>query len=469
MLLSMVVFFFSLFHIARADVLINEIAWKGTPVASTHEWIELTNVGESVDISGWTIKDGINQLNIVIPDGTTISDGGFYVIKRSTSDISPFDFSTVFNGGLSDGGEKLILADSAGIIKQTLDFSSGWPDATMTSQNTMQWNGSSWISSTPTPGVVNPTSSFQNSSNGSNSDSTNDAVTNVADASGGSSVASNEVQVSSIKTKIKTKNVAFINLPLTFEVKSYGKNGEELSFGKYFWNFGDGITEERFNNTNFTHTFHYAGEYLVSVEYFSNYYSSTPDVFNKIKIKVVPVELSISRTGDAADFFVEISNNSTYDIDLSAWKLASLNKIFLFPKNTNILAKNKIILSPLVTSFTIEDKNNLKLYTPNDKIIFPTTESQVIEIKDTSGSLVQDVVRVENKGPEISAENLVASATNAPIFTENSQKFEEKTSNSPLYLIIFLTFLSFSGGAVYFIRRNNVNFQTTSDFEILDE
>ena len=102
-LLFIVVFFFSLFRIAWAEVLINEIAWKGTPVASTHEWIELINTGGLVDISGWTIKDAINQLNIVITSEASIPKFGFYLIKSSTSDISPFDFSTVCNGGLSDG------------------------------------------------------------------------------------------------------------------------------------------------------------------------------------------------------------------------------------------------------------------------------------------------------------------------------------------------------------------------------
>ena len=42
--------------------------------------------------------------------------------------------------------------------------------------------------------------------------------------------------------------------------------------------------------------------------------SSEPDSFDKITLKVIAPEVIISRLGDEKDFFVELSNNNSYEI-----------------------------------------------------------------------------------------------------------------------------------------------------------
>ena len=48
-------FLFS-FNLARADVVINEVAWMGTQTSQYEEWIELKNTGsESVSLVDWKL------------------------------------------------------------------------------------------------------------------------------------------------------------------------------------------------------------------------------------------------------------------------------------------------------------------------------------------------------------------------------------------------------------------------------
>ena len=81
-----------------------------------------------------------------------------------------------------------------------------------------------------------------------------------------------------------------------------------------------------------------------------------------------------------------MTNNTNYDVDISKWILSneeditkinineSQNKSFIFPKNTILGAKKKMILPPQITnlSFFI-DKGSLKLLNMNNDIIFDYT------------------------------------------------------------------------------------------------
>ena len=479
------VFLFS-FNSAHAEVTINEIAWKGTTTASTHEWLELANVGESVNISGWTIKDGINQLNIILPDGAIIRDGGFYVIKRTTADITPYDLSTSFNGGLSDGGEKLILSDATGAQKQTLDFSGGWPDITMTSENTMQWNGLSWVTATPTPGTVNEITTLSTppvDDSISSSESSSSSSSNGGSSSGGGSTNVSEIQ--KIKTQIIVKTFGFTGLPLSFNAKTFGLSGEQLHYGKYFWNFGDGDSKEiqLKDSQQFFHTYFYPGDYLVSLDYFSNpyVYSDVPDASSQIIIKIIKADISISRVGDEKDFFVELTNNTDYGADLSNWVLASDTKSFTIPRNTILASKKKIILSPKITNFSIVDKDTLKLMNSGREVVFDygVSNSSLEEYSDLGRREVDNASTPSreratpeegnssagNPETEILTDNLQASV----ISSETVNDSDVKSSNFPTVPLVSFAFIGTSAGMVYYIRQKKVIPKDGDDFEILDE
>ena len=471
-LVLVLAFFFFKFNLAQAEVIINEIAWKGTPTNS-NEWLELANTGTIVDISSWTIKDLTGLLNITLPDGATISGGGFYVIKRNNSDIVPFDFPTAFNGGLSDAGEKLILADSVGTPKQTLDFSGGWPDSTMTSDKTMQLINGSWASAAPTPKAQNPTPAPVASGglvSGSDTSSSTPATT--------AETKTKIAEIPKIKTKITGKMLGFAGLPLSFQGTAFGFAGESLFFGKYFLNFGDGDSKEiqAIDSRQFTHTYFYPGEYIVSLDYFQNYYSDIPDASDQITIKIIPTDILISAVGDEKDFFVELRNNTDYTADLSNWILASDQKSFTIPRNTVLGIKKTIIISPKITNFSIEDKNTLKLMTPQQEIAFDYAAS-VVPVKTTIPSIPPPKGEVKNsslpigegKGGVNSDVAITSASDNLTASAIESDAVDSKNSRTIIIFAIFIIFIGISASVVYFVRSKGGMDRHENDFKILDE
>ncbi len=100
---------------ASASVVINEIAWMGTEVSSTDEWIELYNkANREIDLTGWWIEEGSKtKTNLT---GTIGASG----IERYTIIEKP-------NGNLNNAGDIIVLYDASGkIIDQVAPAS--WDD-----------------------------------------------------------------------------------------------------------------------------------------------------------------------------------------------------------------------------------------------------------------------------------------------------------------------------------------------------
>jgi len=274
------------------------------------------------------------------------------------------------------------------------------------------------------------------------------------------------VEIPKIKTKIISKNLAFVNLPIELQANNTGYSGETLYYGKNFWNFGDGDSKEQINKFDrFTHTYFYPGEYSVSLEYYGNQYSEIPDATNKLIIDVVPLDVSISRVGDDKDFFIEISNGSDYEVDISKWILSSSSRTFILPKNTTMSAKGAITLSPKITGFNIGDESSLKLLTGTGSLIYEykSISNIVPEIKN-------NISRTEKTN--FVPQKILNKTENDPTITANNLEAEASTSregNSYWFFIGFAILLVASSGAVYFIRHKKVASIPGDDFQILDE
>lgn len=107
-------------EINNLPVVINEIAWAGTQVSPSDEWIELyNNTDKEIDLSNWYIYADDNSPNINLEN--TIPAKGYYLIERKNteetdeatqspiSDIKA-DLWTSFGSGLKNSGEELKLA-----------------------------------------------------------------------------------------------------------------------------------------------------------------------------------------------------------------------------------------------------------------------------------------------------------------------------------------------------------------------
>ncbi|HTH92912.1 MAG TPA: lamin tail domain-containing protein [Candidatus Paceibacterota bacterium] len=145
---------------ALANVKINEVAWMGTASSQYSEWIELHNDGtDSVSLDGWKLYKTGNTVLFTL--SKTISAGGYVLVERTTAsapDAVPGvagESGTFGGGGLRNTGEDLTLVDKTGKIIDNLPFAGGWPAGDAKTKDTMQLNGSSWITAPGTPDAQN--------------------------------------------------------------------------------------------------------------------------------------------------------------------------------------------------------------------------------------------------------------------------------------------------------------------------
>jgi hypothetical protein len=110
---------------------INEVQYDPPQqgIDTAFEWLELLNrTGQTIDLTGWTISD--NHESDLIPS-LTLPPGDFAVIAASTdfyTNFPNFSGNIVFmadgsiGNGLSNTGDRLILADPTGKIIDSLSY-----------------------------------------------------------------------------------------------------------------------------------------------------------------------------------------------------------------------------------------------------------------------------------------------------------------------------------------------------------
>jgi hypothetical protein len=467
------------FNLAEASVVINEIMYA--PAIGDSEWIEIFNSGnDSVDVSDWRFfnnKD--DSAPFRLQKGSAVLPAGGYAIITSTSDWSSFS-GTVFSSSLfslpndsSKYNTYKAISDSNKQNINSVTYTTS-PDTTDTG-NSLQLINGEWKSAVRTPGAQNQ-NSLPASSASVGSLILGGLVNDTSTSPPSTTTAKTKIaEEPKIKTQISAKTQGFAGIPISFQGEALGYQGEQMHFGKYFWNFGDGDSKEVNTNDNlkFTHAYFYPGEYTVSLDYFQNHYSDIPDASSLVTIKIIPADILISRVGDEKDFFIELKNNTDYNADISNWILESNTKSFSIPRNTILGTKKEIIISPKISNFSIEEKNTLKLLAPDKEVVYdyvssfvpaPVIVKQDPTIVDKRPTSVVPVISV-NSDKQIPINNLVASVNMSDVASNDGRG----NSNNTIIFISSFIFIGISAYAVYFIRQKRVIPQAGNDFEILDE
>lgn len=464
MLQKSFLFLFSIFilfpSVVFADVFINEVQLSPTE----DRFIELYNSGNSsVDLNGWYIQrktaTGSTFGSLISGpnfEGKIIGAGDYFLISKTLSDSDVLlSFTLTESNTIQIKNSNGVVVDKLG-WGNSVECNSLCPINPVSGQSIFRTSNNSWLNGTPTPGAVNentPDSPIE----------TNNVSTNEENA-----FVISPTSKQKIKTQITAKQIGFVGIPLEFQVDTTGYSGEIISYGKYFWNFGDGDSKEtKINENRFSHTYFYPGEYSVNLSYYLAYYSENPEATDRMIIKIIEPDIIIFNTGEAGDFFIELTNNTNYEADLSGWRLISDQKNFSLPQNTILNSKKKIILSPHITGFSIEDKDSLKLVTPLGEIVYDyfssITPALIVKKVSTSSSRIpispvaQLLESSKSEVSEISGEALSASAINS------------ESEDNYLPMFVFVLFLGTTSSAVYFIRRTKRPVSVGDNFELIDE
>ena len=125
-------------------ILINEVAWAGSPASANHEWIELWNPGSSpVNLFGWTLTD---DGDIEVHLHGVIDSDGFLLLERSSDEAVPgISADLIYTGALANQGERLRLLDPRGREVDVANAAAGsWPAGDASTHASMERAGQEW-------------------------------------------------------------------------------------------------------------------------------------------------------------------------------------------------------------------------------------------------------------------------------------------------------------------------------------
>ena len=123
-----VVLFFCITRGSVRQVVINEVAWGGSPSNVAHEWIELLNTTDKeISLEGWRLVSSNGSPDVLLSGSIPVF--GFYLLERNDDQAVPgMKADLIYRGALRDGGEILYLLGPDGKTIDTANQEGGsWP------------------------------------------------------------------------------------------------------------------------------------------------------------------------------------------------------------------------------------------------------------------------------------------------------------------------------------------------------
>ena len=337
---------------ATNQIVINEIAWMGTDISSSDEWLELYNSTDAeIDLTEWTLKavDGTPEITL---EGI-IAANGYFLLERTNDDSAPnVTADQIYTGALSNTGENLELRDAENNLIDQVDCSENWFAGDNDTKQTMEKINNDWQTSLDTSG----TPKAQNSSGAEapSEEPSEESTIEETDGGGAAPAVINQPPIAQAGLDITT----LVNQEISFDGSlSSDPDNDTLTF---FWNFGDGATNtEQISK----HTYLFPGQYivalLVSDEEFSDLDIITVNVYNR---SIIISEFIPNPEGaDTENEWIELFNQSDQIANLTNWQLDDQeggSKPFIFPANSLIAPHQFLVLRRSITKLSLNNDND---------------------------------------------------------------------------------------------------------------
>lgn len=349
----LVIAIWSIPMIVCASVRITEVAWMGTTESAYGEWIELYNDSdEDVDLKGWRFETGGATLFTL---SKNIPGGEYFLVERVTASQNPIpdvsdEEGSFSGGGLSDKGEDLVLKDSEGSTIQSLLYAGGWPAGDAKTKDTMQWNGSAWITA-----IATPKSSTSGESTNDNSKDQEDSDTASTPLVKGIAVipkvSPNKPHIDFIFPKIVYRGVSY-----QFIADPILEYDYHIQHGFFLWNMGDGTIVKQYDLSAPFYTYSYSGTYTVSFAYYEHDWNRLPVLLSSKVVQVLDASVNIAIVDGGA---LRITNTSNKIVDISDWRIIGTQS-YTIPPMTSIAPKAIITIPTRVLGFQLKDTCTLQ-------------------------------------------------------------------------------------------------------------
>lgn len=401
-------------------VVINEIAWMGSTVSASHEWIELSNSGDApADLSGWTLSAADGTPEILLEG--TISAGGYFLLERTSDESVPaIAADQIYTGALGNSGETVTLVDASGSVRDMVAGGENWQNLggdNTTKQSAQRTSlNNTWITATATPKAQNVSAgevagaSTENNEGGAQNESVS-APTTGASGSGQTSSTAAPASVyprSTISVFAGEDMRVFSGFPAGFSGSAKGLYDESLEYAIYRWNFGDGATGE---GKSISHTYPFAGEYVVVLEAIWGTHKKT----DRMIVTVTRPDVAIGRVVTGADGFVEMSNRGGSEINLSGWSVRASDSSakFVFPENTILLPRKSAVFPNSLTRLTGDGV--IELASPSGMLIASYGKETFIPASSVPAVVVAPSRVTEKTPKQLAPPTLVATAAPLPV------------------------------------------------------
>lgn len=241
-----------------------------------------------------------------------------------------------------------------------------------------------------------------------------------------------------------------------------------IKVGRFVWTMGDGTQYEKRTGDVLYHTYEYAGDYLLVLDFYSTIFDKYPNVTLRTKITVHEPSLVIEEK--TSDGTIVVKNTSKFDIDTTGWFFVSENTTYSLPNRTIILAGTTLKIPSSKINMPVSQTSSLALHTPTraqvdlwtpnaipkedpipKRYISPTvahTASPVNREPDTkdaiiSAETIHDVPVITKD--ETVLQNIASAQANTP----------KKTSQAMLYVFGFLGIILLSIGGIIGLLISN--------------
>lgn len=333
--------FFSFVNLACAGLEITEI---NNSKATVNRWIKIYNNDSSETLTEWFVMDdhlplltgGFWHSHAIKADGSSTLAPNSYAIITNYSNIETFKTKNPDISGMP------LFYGSLTFEKEGIEGTMGLSKDKKTIIGQLSYGGAS--------------TSLNNDS------SANSSEENPVDETVDLIPVNNKIPIIyKISTKIIAPKIATAGIPFSIDHSTTGLSKEKIVFGKFIWNFGDGMKKEGSTSDPFEYIYDYPGEYVLTLSYTDSIFDTKPDATDRLTIKVIPSGVVISSVGTYADPFVEIENNSSYEMSLNKWILKGNVHSFLIPEGMVILPNKKLKLSPRITGFDFNDLSSISI------------------------------------------------------------------------------------------------------------
>jgi hypothetical protein len=353
----LIAFIFPLF--ANAAIVINEVMYDVEGTDTDREWVELYNNGsEAVVIvvgsgsGSWRFVDSSAHTLKLESGSATLEAGAYALVLKNMSQFAvdyPAVGGNIFSSAiaLTNTAAAVSIKDGTGGVLD--EFSYNKDQGAAGDGNSLQRSGDDWIAATPTPGAVNasePTVIEDNDATDTDDDNDDDEVATTSSTLG------------SFTISVAKKRVVTVGSSVNFVAKPSRKAAAEQ--GRFEWSFGDGAAN---TGLSVEHTYDFPGTYVVMVNGEAGDYEASA----RTEVQVIEADVDITAVITEGKTYIEITNQTAYELNMSDWQLESASSTFDFP--TGMMIKSKAVLRIPGSISTLSPQGEVSLRLPSGEVI----------------------------------------------------------------------------------------------------